>query len=259
MNKKLFVSHRQDHPQLRAFENALRELLHVEPVLLEDAPLIGTMPPNERSEHYMKTCDGILYLLTQDNQRGNIWQPSPSVAIEIPIGERIFPRNRQFCMLEWGTTFPPMAAPVTHIEFSWDGILPSMVTLKRALRAANFYQAIPPTAEPPTGATQGEYIFLLELLANTASSPLRVVELSALYQKKFLKDSADFMIVTDQMKRAELIEDGRVLMGGNGVSQAPILKIKSAGLQLLGKFRTLERDKKSVEMTAVLKKLGLIP
>jgi len=123
--RKLFLSHYENYPHLDHFVLALKELVQIDPVLLENCPKIGGTPPGDLAEHYMKATDGVLFLLTGDTQAGGKKYPSGSVAMELVIGQKLFPVTQRFYMLEVGTTFPSMAEVPTWIRFSWD---PSSIT-----------------------------------------------------------------------------------------------------------------------------------
>ena len=179
--KKVFLSHKEKHPQLHHFVAVLRELIQIEPVLLEECPTIGGMPPGRRAEYYMKQCEGILFLLTKDIPTGERWHPSQSVSMEITLAEKLFSPDMRFYMLEQGVTFPSMAEKPSYIDFLWEEIMPALVNLRKTFKSAELIETTK-TVEWKTSAPLEPTLFLLDAIANNTDG-IQPDELSALYQK----------------------------------------------------------------------------
>ncbi len=254
--KKLFLSHKDKHPKLREFESVLRELMHVDPVLVEDHPEKRELTPPKRAEYFMKQCDGILFLLTKDTQSGNKWHPSNSVSMEITTAEQLFPKTRRFYMLELEVTFPTMAELPTYTSFSWNEMMPALVDLHKTLSAGKLIDNSGLRTEIDKPST--DLLFLVEAIANNPQSSIE--ELSVLYRQKFNGDFADFSVLINRMKSLEMLNEGsKVIHGDYGVlRKITVLSLSSSGLQFLGEYRDAERSRKAEITTKGLKALGLI-
>ena len=228
------------------------EVLQVQPLLLEKQARKG-IPPRELTETYMKQCDGILFLLTRDLVLEDKWHPSNSVAIELEIARKLFPREKRFYLLEEGVKFPTMVDDSTYISFSWDKILIAAVKLAKDLREANLI-SINVDPERTLLHIEESEAFLLETLAAISDCRLQPDDLFATYEQRFHRDRADFNILLSQLVSKELLEDKDILPNGWKV-KIRIIEATSKGLNAVAAFRKHRQE----GLTKTLVSLGLIP
>ncbi len=254
---RIFLVHSETLPQLRSFEKFLKEVIQVEPILLEDQDPLG-LNPGPRSEHYMETCEGIIFLLTRDLMSGDEFHPRSSVSIEMPIAEKKFPPAKRFYMIEQGVKLSSMVDAPNRISFTWDdplSFLDALVKLTRYLRGVYLAPPVPTPTVPK--AVDGKGMFVLDLLANSSNRWLPTYMLSGPYMQKFQTNQADFHIVVASLQKKSLIDaQSAFVPSPNRVSTKHSgFSISAGGLELLEKTRS-ERGTQFVEG---LHKLGLVP
>ena len=255
--KKIFLSHYERYVHLDRFVLALRELVQIEPILLENCPKVGGTPPRKLAEHYMKTCDGVLFLLTSDTQTKDKHHPSVSVSMELIIAEQLFPIESRFYLLERDTTFPPMAQIPTYISFSWDDIIPALVDLRRALESRKLVGGAPIAGGVGESLT-AEEIFLLEAIAGNAAGYSVLAEVAASYQQRFQRDYTDFNILVNGLRKRGMVHEEFRLIGSMGLNKVRVVTIGSQGLRALGQHREVVRARKAQSAIKGLETLGLI-
>ncbi len=255
--KKMFLSHYEKYVHLDSFVLALRELLQIEPILLEKCPKIGGTPPRKLAERYMKTCDGVLFLLTSDTQGKDKQHPSVSVSMELVIAERLFPIENRFYLLERDTTFPPMAQVPTYISFSWDDIIPALVELRRALDPGKLVGG-GPVAQANDEKLTAEELFLLEAIAGSVAGYSVQTVLAASYQQKFQRDFADFNILVNSLRKRGMVHEEFRIIRSTGINKVRVVTIGSQGLRALGQHREAVRTREAQSVFKGFKTLGLI-
>lgn len=255
--KKLFLSHYEKLQHLRAFEQFLKEVILIEPILLEDQDPLG-MDPRPRAEHYMRQCEGVIFLLTKDAISGTEFQPRSSVSVEMPIAERIFPPEKRFYMIEEGVSISALAKAPNRINFSWDDPSKLLVALGRIARCLRG-EGLAPSSDVLENLRDPDErsFFILEQLAKSPTRWSPMYEFVDLYMKEFGTDQADFNIRTNQLEKDQLVaRESALVPSPNRIpTKRSGLTILPRGLEVVEKLRSEE----PARFIQGMQKLGLLP
>lgn len=115
MALKIFISCSSNWQQLNNFKELLTTLGH-EPIIVEKKESLGK-DPDDKSYHYMKQCDKIVFVITADavDKKGK-FHPTSNVAIEIGWSNDLFNDQDKVYILVDDAQQPSMINP-TYIPF----------------------------------------------------------------------------------------------------------------------------------------------
>lgn len=104
---KIFVSHNSEWKFIGDFANLIDELGYY-PVVVEKEPDLG-LDPNEKSKHYMKLSDIVVFVITKDaiDSSGKP-HPKSNVALEIGLAEEMFKSEQKIFFIEQDAKPPSM-------------------------------------------------------------------------------------------------------------------------------------------------------
>ena len=115
MAEKVFVSCSSNWLQLAEFKELIATLGH-EPIVVERKENLGK-DPDDKSYHYMKQCDKIVFVITADAVDNNgKFHPTSNVAIEIGWAKDLFKDENKVYILVDEARQPSMINP-TYIHF----------------------------------------------------------------------------------------------------------------------------------------------
>ena len=205
MALKVFVSCSSNWPQLNDFRELLTTLGY-EPIIVEKKESLGK-DPDDKSHHYMKECDKIVFVITADAvDKNGRFHPTSNVAIEIGWSNEVFNDEDKVYILVDNAQQPSMINP-TYIHFREGNYIRAIIQLIKELGYRNTIEyedlKIPDLSE--------KEISCLEFFLEEDENEILAGDLFGLLSKKIDISLTSFKLIINKLLKYDLIEEVYVL------------------------------------------------
>ena len=201
MALKVFVSCSSNWPQLNDFRELLASLGY-EPIIVEKKESLGK-DPDDKSHHYMKQCDKIVFVITADAvDKNGKFHPTSNVAIEIGWSNDLFNDEDKVYILVDDAQQPSMINP-TYIHFREGNYIRAIIQLIKEFGYRNTIEyidlKIPDLSE--------KEVSCLEFFLEEDENEIAASGLFERINKKINISQPDFKLIINKLFKYQLIEE----------------------------------------------------